>query len=54
MAIKTKSERVALVATPVQVASWKLAADQDGVSLSELLRRAAEQRVRDLATRFAS
>ena len=41
----TKSERINLVATKGQVAAWRLAAEQAGLSLSELLRQAAEQRV---------
>lgn len=45
MAIVTKSERIHLVATPNQMAAWKLCADAEGVSLSEWLRRAAERRI---------
>lgn len=41
----TKSERVHLVVTKTQLAAWRLAAEQAGVSLSELLRQAAEQRI---------
>lgn len=50
MAIATKSERIQLVARPQEVARWKLAADDAGVSLSELLRRAADGYVRDAGT----
>lgn len=50
MAIATKSERIQLVARPQEVARWKLAADDAGVSLSELLRRAADGYVREVGT----
>ena len=50
MAMITKTERVVLVATKTQLASWKLAADQVGVSLSELVRQSMERRVRELAS----
>jgi hypothetical protein len=50
MAVVTKSERVVLAATKTQVASWKLVADEAGMSLSELLRRGAEKLVRELAS----
>jgi len=47
----TKSERIGLMATRAQAASWRLAAESAGVSLSELLRQAAERLVREMARR---
>lgn len=41
MPLITKSERVALVATKMELAAWKLSADDAGLSLSEWMRRAS-------------
>lgn len=46
MAIVTKSERIALVATKRELAAWKLCADEAGLSLSEWMRRASASGVR--------
>lgn len=49
----TKSERVVLVATKKQLAAWRLAADSQGLSLSALLRRAADTDVQRIAQQVA-
>jgi uncharacterized protein (DUF1778 family) len=49
----TKEVLVNLRATKRQHAAWKLAAEGDGVSLSEFLRRAAERRLVELSSRDA-
>lgn len=45
MPVITKDKRIQIVATGRQLATWRLCADSEGVSLSEWLRRAAERRI---------
>lgn len=42
----TKSERINLLATPRQLAAFRLRAEVDGISLSRWMRRCAEREVR--------
>jgi len=54
MAVVTKSERIALVATKKDLAAWKLCADEAGLSLSEWMRRASASAVRPHRVEYRS
>jgi uncharacterized protein (DUF1778 family) len=47
----TKEARINLRATRRQLAAWEAAAEAEGLSLSEYLRRAAERQLSELAAR---
>jgi uncharacterized protein (DUF1778 family) len=47
----TKEAHINLRATKRQLAAWEAAAEAEGVSLSEYLRRAAERQLSELAAR---